>query len=59
MRWLLLKTKEQLLKELKMLFIAPNITTKQMCNIKNCYKEIKNAECITNKHEAMVKQFTK
>lgn len=54
-----MKTKEQLLKELKMLFIAPNITTKQMCNIKNCYKEIKNAECITNKHEAMVKQFTK
>lgn len=42
-----------------MLFIAPNITTKQMSEIKKCYKEIKNSECITQKHEAMVKQFTK
>lgn len=54
-----MKSKDQLLRQLKTLFIAPNISVEKMEQIKKCYKEIKNAPCVTSRHEAMVKQFTK
>lgn len=52
-----MKSKEQLLTQLKSLFIAPNISVEKMNRVKKCYKEIKETSYVTEVHESMVNQL--